>query len=277
MDRRVGNVLVAGAFSTIYLDNENPEEQVIKSVSIPSPEFMADLYREVENIRALSPHPNILPLVEFSVEEEVLWMVFPRYKCTMWDHSPHRVGMNESTASGFMAQLCDALIHCHSHGIMHRDVKTENIFLRPPPSFCHPMGGMHLVLGDFGSSRRFSSHENEKEEGRTYTLPITTSWYSAPEMLLDGRRDYTEKIDLWSAGCVLYEMITGVCLFQTIDDATLPRNVEAFLLSPASFSRYYVVLSQEMRDILSRFLCRDVAKRVDAVQARALFPTVTQS
>uniref|UniRef100_A0A8D2HJV2 MOK protein kinase n=1 Tax=Urocitellus parryii TaxID=9999 RepID=A0A8D2HJV2_UROPR len=96
--------------------------------------------------------------------------------------------LSEKKIRHYMYQLCRSLDHMHRNGIFHRDVKPENILIKQDV----------LKLGDFGSCRSVYSKQ-------PYTEYISTRWYRAPECLLtDGF--YTYKMDLWSAGCVFYEI-----------------------------------------------------------------------
>uniref|UniRef100_A0A6I8P4G3 MOK protein kinase n=1 Tax=Ornithorhynchus anatinus TaxID=9258 RepID=A0A6I8P4G3_ORNAN len=96
--------------------------------------------------------------------------------------------LSEKKIMNYMYQLCKSLDHMHRNGIFHRDVKPENILIKKDL----------LKLGDFGSCRSVYSRP-------PYTEYISTRWYRAPECLLtDGY--YSSKMDMWSAGCVFYEI-----------------------------------------------------------------------
>ncbi|CAH2017608.1 unnamed protein product [Acanthoscelides obtectus] len=89
-----------------------------------------------------------------------------------------------------MKQLIEALAYLHSHRILHRDLKPQNLLVDKEG---------HIKLADFGLSRSFSLPT------RTYTHEVVTVWYRAPELLL-GARMYCTGIDIWSLGCVMAEM-----------------------------------------------------------------------
>ena len=78
---------------------------------------------------------------------------------------------------------------------MHRDLKPSNILI---------CGNEQLKLADFGLARSFSLHRDRVD----LTREVITLWYRPPEILL-GARNYTAAVDMWSAGCVFAEMITG--------------------------------------------------------------------
>ncbi|XP_073854370.1 MAPK/MAK/MRK overlapping kinase isoform X27 [Macaca fascicularis] len=114
----------------------------------------------------------------------------------------------------YMYQLCKSLDHIHRNGIFHRDVKPENILIKDV-----------LKLGDFGSCRSVYSKQ-------PYTEYISTRWYRAPECLLtDGF--YTYKMDLWSAGCVFYEIASLQPLFPGVNELDQISKIHDVIGTPA--------------------------------------------
>uniref|UniRef100_A0AAA9SZE0 MAPK/MAK/MRK overlapping kinase n=1 Tax=Bos taurus TaxID=9913 RepID=A0AAA9SZE0_BOVIN len=149
--------------------------------------------REIQALRRLNPHPNILTL-----HQVVL-----------------RHPLSEKKVRHYMYQLCKSLDHMHRNGIFHRDVKPENILVKRDV----------LKLGDFGSCRSVYSKQ-------PYTEYISTRWYRAPECLLtDGF--YGFKMDLWSAGCVLYEMASLQPLFPGANELDQISRIHDVMGTPA--------------------------------------------
>ncbi|VEL29008.1 unnamed protein product [Protopolystoma xenopodis] len=100
-------------------------------------------------------------------------------------------------AESFSKQLADAVLFCHQHKVFHRDLKPSNILINKEG---------FVKLADFGLARTFSIPD------RTYCHEVVTLWYRAPEIIL-GSNNYSDAIDIWSFGCILFEMVTGEVLF----------------------------------------------------------------
>lgn len=108
-----------------------------------------------------------------------------------------RLGMGDAVVKKFMRQLCEGIKYCHSHRVLHRDLKPQNLLID-----CDG----NLKLADFGLARAFGVPL------RTYTHEVVTLWYRAPEILLGGRQ-YSTGVDMWSVGCIFAEMCTKKPLF----------------------------------------------------------------
>ena len=98
----------------------------------------------------------------------------------------------------FMMQLCKGIAYCHSHRILHRDLKPQNLLINKDGN---------LKLGDFGLARAFGVPL------RAYTHEIVTLWYRAPEVLLGGKQ-YSIGVDTWSIGCIFAEMCNRKPIFS---------------------------------------------------------------
>ncbi|KAM4853604.1 MAPK/MAK/MRK overlapping kinase isoform 9-T9 [Thomomys bottae] len=174
--------------------------------------------REIQALRRLNPHPNILTLYEvvFDRKSGSLALI-----CELMDMNIYelirgrRHPLSERRIMHYMYQLCKSLDHMHRNGIFHRDVKPENILIKQDI----------LKLGDFGSCRSVYSKQ-------PYTEYISTRWYRAPECLLtDGF--YTYKMDLWSAGCVFYEIASLQPLFPGANELDQISKIHDVIGTPA--------------------------------------------
>lgn len=103
-------------------------------------------------------------------------------------------------------QLLAGLNELHSQKVLHRDLKPANILL-----FTHSADSLQVKIADFGISR-FST-----VPVREYSNDVVTLWYRAPELLL-GSVTYNDRIDIWSVGCILAELIIQKPLFAGKDN-----------------------------------------------------------
>ncbi|XP_058254437.1 MAPK/MAK/MRK overlapping kinase-like isoform X1 [Hemibagrus wyckioides] len=175
--------------------------------------------REVQAMKRLSLHPNILQLHEVIFDEDTrtLSLICELMEMNIYELIRGRqYPLPESKAKNYMYQLCKALDHMHSNGIFHRDVKPENILIK------HDV----LKLADFGSSRSVYCKP-------PHTEYISTRWYRAPECLLtDGY--YSLKMDMWSAGCVFFEIISLNPLFPGTNEVDQVSKIHDVLGTPDS-------------------------------------------
>ncbi|NXC74860.1 MOK kinase, partial [Anhinga anhinga] len=174
--------------------------------------------REIQALRRLSPHPNILMLHEvvFDKKNGSLSLI-----CELMDMNIYELikGMRkplpEKKIKNYMYQLCKSLDYIHRNGIFHRDVKPENILIKQNT----------LKLGDFGSCRSIYSKQ-------PHTEYISTRWYRAPECLLTNGY-YSYKIDMWSAGCVFYEITSFQPLFPGSNELDQISKIHDVIGTPA--------------------------------------------
>ena len=154
--------------------------------------------REIQALKRLSPHPNIVTLHEVIYDEPTgrLVLVFELMDMNMYEAIKGRKHyLPEKRVQYYMYQVLKAIDHMHKKGIFHRDIKPENILLKDDK----------VKLADLGSCRGVYSQP-------PFTEYISTRWYRSPECLLtDGY--YNHKMDLWGIGCVFFEILSLFPLF----------------------------------------------------------------
>ncbi|CAK7341111.1 unnamed protein product [Dovyalis caffra] len=207
------------------------------------------LQNEAKIMSLLSPHPNIVQIFDVYDTEDSLHMVLELCKQnTLYDLlKTSNGGLSEAKSASIMKQLLTAIAHCHICSIVHRDIKPDNILFDE----------MNQVkLADFGSADWIG------EEG-TVSGVVGTPYYVAREVVMG--RDYNEKVDVWSAGVVLYVMLAG---FPPFYGETVEEIFEAVVRGNLRFPpKIFRNVSPEAKDLLRKMICRDVSKRFSAEQA----------
>jgi serine/threonine protein kinase len=173
--------------------------------------------REIQALRRLSPHPNIVKLYEVLYDHPSgrLALVFELMERNVYEMiKGKRHYLPERTVKRLMYQLLRAIDHMHRNGIFHRDIKPENVLIHDE----------QLKLADFGSCRGIYSKQ-------PYTEYISTRWYRAPECLLTNGY-YGYKMDIWGIGCVIFEVLALYPLFPGKDEADQIKKVHDILGAP---------------------------------------------
>lgn len=174
--------------------------------------------REIQALRRLSPHPNIIKLYEVLYDRSTgrLALVFELMEMNIYELiRGRRQYVPEDKILHFMYQLVKSMDHMHRNGIFHRDIKPENVLL----------SGDTLKLADFGSCRGIYSKQ-------PFTEYISTRWYRAPECLLtDGYYNY--KMDMWGVGCVFFEIVSLYPLFPGTNELDQIHKIHNIMGTPS--------------------------------------------
>ncbi|XP_063149121.1 cyclin-dependent kinase 3 [Candoia aspera] len=154
--------------------------------------------REISLLKELK-HPNIVRLLDVVHNQKKLYLVFEYLNQDLKKYmDSSRTGeLPLSLVKSYLYQLLQGVSFCHSHRVIHRDLKPQNLLI-------NEMGA--IKLADFGLARAFGVPL------RTYTHEVVTLWYRAPEILL-GCKYYSTAVDIWSIGCIFAEMVTRKALF----------------------------------------------------------------
>lgn len=112
-------------------------------------------------------------------------------------HPPSGSGSHQEMIENFMYQLLLGVQYCHQKLVLHRDLKPQNLLINKRGE---------LKIADFGLARSFGAPV------RSYSHEVVTLWYRPPDVLL-GSKHYSTSIDMWSIGCIFWELLTGRPLF----------------------------------------------------------------
>eukprot|EP00249_Psilotum_nudum_P019093 c27097_g1_i1 orf=683-3064(+) len=189
-----------GTYSNVYKarDLDSGKIVALKKVRFDNaePESVRFMAREIQILRRLD-HPNVVKLEG---------LVTSRMSCSLYlvfEYMEHDLAglaacpgikFTESQVKCYMQQILRGLDHCHTRGVLHRDIKGSNLLI--------DNGGI-LKIADFGLATFF--HPDQKHP---LTSRVVTLWYRPPELLL-GATEYGAAVDLWSTGCILAELLAG--------------------------------------------------------------------
>ncbi|GFP85768.1 phosphoenolpyruvate carboxylase kinase 1 [Phtheirospermum japonicum] len=205
------------------------------------------LRNEAKLMLLASGHPNVLGIFDVYEDDEFLHVVLEYCGSgDLFQRITGRTIFGESEARRVMVPLLEAIAHIHDRGVAHRDIKPDNILFN---SYNEPK------LADFGSAECFGN-------GRLMSGIVGTPYYVAPEVVAG--MDYNEKVDVWSAGVILYIMLSGIPPFY---GESAREIFEAVLRGNLRFPRsVFGSVSLEAKDLLRRMLCKDVSRRFSAEQ-----------
>lgn len=239
-------VLGKGSFGKAYLvkNTEADELCVVKQMetSAMDPKERSEAVKEAMLLKRMD-HPNIVRFQE-------VFMTRKGRLCIVMDYADggdvhmeikRREGelIPEAKIIEWFVQTCFALKHVHAQKVLHRDLKTQNIFL---------MLTGQIKLGDFGIARVLDA---TKDYAKTM---VGTPYYLSPEIIED--RPYNFKSDVWSVGVVLYEMTT---LKHPFDADSLVILASKILKDqyPTPDAMY----TPDLKELIRRMLCKDSAMR----------------
>lgn len=218
-------IVGVGGMAVVYKAYDNIDDRIVavkvlKDEYLANEEFRRRFKNESKAIAVLS-HPNIVKVYDVSYGDKLQYIVMEYVEgITLKEYIQQQGAVNWHECVKFLVQILRALQHAHDKGIVHRDIKPQNIMLLQ-----HGI----IKIGDFGIAR-FS-----RSETRTMTEnAIGSVHYISPEQ---ARGDLTdEKADIYSVGVVMYEMLTGqlpfesdsavaVALMQVQQDPQKPREI----------------------------------------------------
>jgi len=211
-------------------------------------------------------HENIIRLYGFYESSNNVYIVTELAKGgELFDHIVKRRFYSEEDARALIKQLVSAVCYIHSKGIVHLDIKPENLLLKEvPPDYSNPNTTdetvKHFVpcikLADFGLSQIMGN-------GRVLANCAGTMGYVAPEVLLG--RPYTTSPDIYSVGVVTYVLLAG---FMPIDEKDFNLTAKRVVAGDWKFiSPYFDGISDQAKDFIRRCMAVDPARRMTAAEA----------
>uniref|UniRef100_A0A0D6R1B3 non-specific serine/threonine protein kinase n=1 Tax=Araucaria cunninghamii TaxID=56994 RepID=A0A0D6R1B3_ARACU len=250
----MGRELGRGQFGVTYLctNKATGEMFACKSIAkrkLANKDDIQDVRREIQIMKHLKGQPNIVEMKEAFEDRHDVHLVMEL--CAggeLFDRIIAKGHYSERAAAAVFRTIIQVVHTCHSMGVMHRDLKPENFLLLSKKE------NAPLKATDFGLSVFI-------EKGKVYRDIVGSAYYVAPEVL---RRNYGPEADVWSAGVILYILLSGVPPFwaeseRGIFDAILKGHID-FESAP------WPSISDGAKDVVKRMLKQDPKDRLTAQQ-----------
>ncbi|KAF2277843.1 Pkinase-domain-containing protein [Westerdykella ornata] len=253
--------------------------KLIKRESLGSQSRLQKIYREIHILRGLD-HPNIVRLHEMVETERHIGIILEYASGgELFDYILNHRYLKDGAARRLFAQLVSGVGYLHKKGIVHRDLKLENLLLDR---------NRNIIITDFGFANTFDPNDELSEEieynlgnkeyikslgldgpdgvrrGDLMQTSCGSPCYAAPELVVSDSLYTGRKVDVWSCGVILYAMLAGYLPFD--DDPANPEGDNINLLykyivsTPLTFPEY---VTPHARDLLKRILVPDPRKRAD--------------
>jgi len=246
-------LLGSGAFSDVFLatNRETKEKVAVKCIYKKRVERTDQLAAEIALLIQLKNHPKIVALFEAFTNEKCVFLVLELMSSSnLYDEIVERDHLTERQASIVFEQVLEGLAFIHKSGIVHRDIKLENILVKNK-------GDLSCVkISDFGLSKNIQD-----------SAPVTavgTPFYVAPDLLeaMETDSPYTLMIDMWAMGVLLFIILSGRLPFTGEDDQDLYDNIlEAKIIWKKP---QFDSVSKEAKDLISRLLTKKPTDRLTA-------------
>jgi serine/threonine protein kinase len=231
------NILGKGAYGKVYLIR-NKENNMLYAMKVieKSAKATPDEIMEEVKIHIKLKHENIVRLYEFIESSKKIYMVMEYVENeNLYKLILRRKKLSEKDAFLYFRQVCNAVLHLHKNKLMHRDIKPENLLISANGA---------VKLCDFGYCT--SSQECRKNY-------CGTTEYLAPELL--NRYSYNEKVDIWSLGILLFEMLHGKTPFPGKEEPDVLENIQK---TEIQFSQD---LHEDVKNLISAILVENPERR----------------
>ncbi len=238
---KILSALGSGGFGTVYLAEDT---WIGKKVALKVPHRQSvnfgELLREPRLLASLN-HPNIVTVLTAEKQDNVFFIVMEYVPGETLENMIGRDGALDLTqALDFTCQICNAVDHAHSQGVIHRDLRPANVLVTE--------NGL-LKVADFGTSRflELAAHG---------TTVIGSPPYMAPEQF-KGRATFAS--DIYSLGVTMYQMLTGTLPYLTPAPADLEKLMRGDLVSPPRVRNARI--PQRINDIVMKAMSPEVTAR----------------
>ncbi|XP_061376112.1 calcium-dependent protein kinase SK5 isoform X1 [Gastrolobium bilobum] len=248
----LGRKLGQGQFGTTYLCTHNTTGRNFACKSIPKRKLFCkedydDVWREVQIMHHLSEHPNVVRIHGTYEDSSFVHLVMELCEGgELFDRIVQKGHYSERQAAKLIKTIVEVVEACHSLGVMHRDLKPENFL------FDTVEEDAKLKTIDFGLSVFY-------KPGEIFCDVVGSPYYVAPEVL---HKHYGPELDVWSAGVILYILLSGVPPFWAETEQGIFRQI---FLGRLDFQfEPWPSISDSAKDLIQKMLDRNPNTRLTA-------------
>ena len=259
---QINSLLGVGGMAEVYRARDEALGRDVAVKVLPQalardPGYVQRFRDEARRVAALD-HPHIVPVYQFNGEGDPLFLVMPLLRESLRDRMIRVGTLPPLSAARIAVEIAQALDAAHTLGLVHRDVKPENVLLDADGK---------ALLTDFGIAR---PEERLREAGVARTLaatglPIGTPEYMAPEQLRAEPIDH--RVDVYGLGAVVYELLTGAVPYDGATPYEVASKVLTAPLTPPS--SHNARLWPELDAVITTALAKDPAERYFSVRGFA--------
>ena len=250
----INEMLGEGAGGKVFLasDKETNAQVAIKEINMKTVSKKEMLLMEIKVMKDLN-HKNIINYIQSYIEGDVLWVVMEYLAGGPLTDVCEQVCMPEEQIATICSEVLEGIHYLHMNGILHRDIKSDNVLLG--------MNGSVKII-DFG----FCADVGTKKDADCRTTVVGTPYWMAPEVI-ERKVRYGKKVDIWSLGILSIEMKDGEPPYM--DEC--PDPLKALYLIASNEKppiKSWESLSPQFQDFLDQCLQKNVDKRATAAELR---------
>jgi len=246
----IQNLIGSGQFSDVFKVRRKDDSTLfamkkVKGLALMDEKLRNDCLKEVDILQKISEHPNIIKYYESWVENNELYIIMELAELgdlsrVLNIHAKNNKPLEEAVIWNIFVQIASGIKYMHENKIIHRDLKPANIFIT---------GDGVMKLGDLGMGRIMSS------KTMAHSL-VGTPYYMSPERIKEG--GYSYESDLWSLGCILYEM---AALKSPFYEERLKLYALCEKIARCEYDPLPDVYSDKLKNLVARILQADPKKR----------------
>ena len=264
----------AGGMGVVYQAEHRVMNRMV-ALKVIAPRLLQDeevktrFRREVE-IAAKLQHPNVVAAFDADEIEGHLFLVSEYIDGQGVDQRIQPNGVPVDEACGIIKQAAEALDHAHQHGLIHRDIKPQNMLLSH--------GGVVKVV-DFGLASYIEPTQADQQGLTSAGIIVGTPDYLSPEQAREGRVDH--RADLYSLGCTFYHLLAGMPPFS--GRSRVEKLAQHLQEQPKSLGEFRADIPPSLEACIAKMMAKDPAQRfqsarevidaIDSIQASGL-PTI---